>query len=56
MTACTCSSVAVGFITIIMGLLFSWKSGTWVTADGAALGPGARLPDGGGCGPRRPSA
>ena len=31
-------------------------SGTWVTADGAALGPGARLPDGGGCGPRRPSA
>ena len=30
---------------------------TWVTADGAALGPGARLPDGGGCeGPRRPSA
>ena len=31
MTACTCSSVAVGFITIIMGLRFSWN--TWDVGD-----------------------
>ena len=57
MTACTCSSVAVGFITIIMVLLFSWNQ--YETMGDCRWGgarPEGPMPDGGGCGPRRPSA